>query len=517
MATKPTDASGTAGRSGGTARRPDATTALPDWLAVALAFSTSAAVLVLEIVGLRLIAPYIGITLETSSAIIGVALAAIAAGAWTGGRLADQSDPRRWLGLLLLAGGALIMIVPPVVARAGQELTGAGAGGVLLLAGLAVFAPAAVLSAVPPMVVKLQLATLARTGTVVGRLSGISTLGAIAGTFLTGFVLVTLLPSSVILIGTGAVLLLAGVALSLYLRTGGTDRRTSAATLVVGVLAAGLTVFGSRLCDVETSYHCARIVGDPDRPTGQVLVLDTLRHSYVDAEDPTYLEFNYVTAIASAADVVAPAGEPVATLHIGGGGLTLPRYLATTRPGGRNVVLEVDPGVAEIASGLQPPTGPDLELRVVDGRVGLGQQDEDSFDLVVGDAFGGLSVPWHLTTRETVQEVRRVLRPEGMYALNVIDYPPADFARAEIATVMSVFTHVAVIGTPGAVDLSVGGNYVILAAQGQLPLTAIEQRLRERGATLEILSGAELTELVAGSPVLTDDYAPVDQLLTPYP
>jgi len=491
-------------------------TALPGWLAGALVFVASAAVLVLEIVGLRLIAPYIGITLETSSAVIGVALAAIAAGAWTGGRLADETDPRRRLGLLLLAGGALMMLVPPVVTRAGQELTGAGAGGVLLLAGLAVFAPAAVLSAVPPMVVKLQLATLSRTGTVVGRLSGIGTIGAIAGTFITGFVLVTRVPSSIILVGTGGVLLLAGAALSVYLRTGGMESRAGAVTLVVGVLIAGLTVSGSRLCDVETSYHCARVDTDPERPTGQLLLLDTLRHSYVDAADPTYLEFNYTTAIASVADVMAPAGEPLATLHIGGGGLTLPRYLATTRPGGRNVVLEVDPGVAEIAQGLQPPTDPALELRIVDGRVGLGQQDDDSFDLVIGDAFGGLSVPWHLTTSETVQQVRRTLRPDGVYALNVIDYPPADFARAEIATVMGVFDHVAVVATAGALDVSVGGNYVILAAQRDLPLTAIRDRLGERGSPLQILDGAELTRLVGDSPVLTDDYAPVDQLLTPY-
>jgi len=489
---------------------------LPDWLAAALVFLASAAVLVLEIVGLRLIAPYIGITLETSSAIIGVALAAIAAGAWTGGRLADETDPRRRLGLLLITGGALMMLVPPVVARAGQELTGAGAGGVLLLAALAVFFPAAVLSAIPPMVVKLQLASLSRTGTVVGRLSGVGTMGAIAGTFLTGFVLVTLVPSSIILVGTGGVLLLTGAALSLYLRARGTDRRAAAATLAVGVLAAGLTVFGSRLCDVETSYHCARVVSDPERPTGQLLLLDTLRHSYVDAEDSSYLEFNYTTAIASVADVIAPTGETLATLHIGGGGLTLPRYLAATRPGGRNVVLEVDPGVAAIALGLQPPTDPDLDLRVVDGRVGLGQHDDDAFDLVVGDAFGGLSVPWHLTTQETAQEVRRTLRPDGVYALNVIDYPPADFARAEMATLMSVFDHVAVIGTAGAVDLSTGGNYVIVASDRELPLPAVEQRLSERGSLLRIRSGADLRQLVGDSTVLTDDYAPVDQLLTPY-
>ncbi len=489
---------------------------LPDWLAGGLVFLASATVLVLEIVGLRLIAPYIGITLETSSAIIGFALAAIAAGAWTGGRLADETQPRRWLGLLLLAGGALMMLVPPVVARAGQQVTGTGAGGVLFLAGVAVFFPAAVLSAVPPMVVKLQLASLTRTGTVVGRLSGIGTVGAIAGTFLTGFVLVTVLPSSLILVGTGGLLLVAGVALSAYLRSTGVSRRVTAAVVVVGLATAGLTVFGSRLCEVETSYHCVRVVADPARPTGQLLLLDSLRHSYVDAEDPTYLEFNYVNAIAAVADTLAPAGEPLSTLHIGGGGLTIPRYLAATRPGGRNVVLEVDPGVAEVALGLRPPTGPDVDVRIVDGRVGLAQQPDAGYDFVVGDAFGGLSVPWHLTTREAVQQVRRTLRPDGVYALNVIDYPPAGFARAELATMLSEFDEVAVVATAGALDLTVGGNYVILAAAQELPLTEIAGRLDQRGSLLQILAGDELAQLVADSPVLTDDYAPVDQLLTPY-
>ncbi len=248
----------------------------------------------------------------------------------------------------------------------------------LLLAALAVTAPSVVLSAAPPMIVKLQLATLRETGTVVGRLSGVGTVGAIAGTFLTGFVLVRLLTSDAILVSTGA-LLVVGLALAAYLRRG--DR-----------------------------YHCASVVADP-----------------------TYLEFNYVHAIASVLDTVAPTGAPLDVLHLGGGGLTLPRYLeATTRPGGRNVVLEVDPGVAEIALGLRPPTGPDLDLRIVDARVGLRELPGGSYDVVVGDAVGGVSVPWHLTTRETVLDVRRTLRPGGVYALNVIDYPPASLARAEL-------------------------------------------------------------------------------------
>jgi len=153
---------------------------LPRWVAAAITFLCSGAVLVLEIVGLRLIAPYVGVTLQTSTAVIGFALAAIAMGAYAGGTTADRTDPRRLIAPLMVGGAALIVAVLPLVRFTGSVLSGADAGGVLLLAAVAVVVPAALLSAVPPMVVKLQLASLSETGSVVGRLSGIGTLGAIA-------------------------------------------------------------------------------------------------------------------------------------------------------------------------------------------------------------------------------------------------------------------------------------------------------------------------------------------------
>ena len=206
-----------------TGRRPEP---LPSWVAAAVTFLCSGAVLVLEIVGLRLIAPYVGVTLQTSTAIIGFALAAIAIGAWTGGATADRTDPRRLIAPLMVAGGALVVAVLPLVRFTGSLLTGADAGGVLLLAAVAVVVPAALLSAVPPMVVKLQLASLAETGAVVGRLSGIGTLGGIAATFVTGFLLIAILPSSVILVGTGGLTVVAGIAVGVLLRrrTGGGAR-----------------------------------------------------------------------------------------------------------------------------------------------------------------------------------------------------------------------------------------------------------------------------------------------------
>ena len=155
-------------------------------LAIWLAFGSSAAVMVLELVSLRLVAPYIGLTLETNTAVIGGALAAIATGAALGGRFADTVPPQRTLGPLILLGGALVMLVLPVVRWTGESLRGGANDLVFLVLAVTLFAPAALLSAVTPMVTKLRLDTLTQTGTVVGRLSAYATVGGIVGTVLIG-------------------------------------------------------------------------------------------------------------------------------------------------------------------------------------------------------------------------------------------------------------------------------------------------------------------------------------------
>ncbi|MCZ2850095.1 fused MFS/spermidine synthase [Modestobacter sp. VKM Ac-2978] len=493
--------------------------ALPDWIAAGVTFLSSGAVLVLEVVGLRLIAPYVGITVQTSTAVIGFALAAIAVGAWAGGAAADRTDPRRLIAPLMVAGGALIVAVLPLVRFAGALFTGAAAGNVLLLAALAVVVPAALLSAVPPMIVALQLGSLAQTGSVVGRLSGIGTIGGIVATFSTGFLLIAVLPSSVILVGTGLLVVLVGVALAVLLRrrTPGVTGRLPVGLLALAVAAPVLAAVAPTPCERETAYHCARVVADPERDTGRVLLLDTLRHSYVDLEDPTYLEFEYVQAIASVTDALAPAGEPLSALHVGGGGLTLPRYLAEVRPGTLSRVLEVDPGVVAIDEqelGLE--TSDLLEVRVGDGRVGLEAEEAGGRDLVVGDAFGGLSVPWQLTTVEALRLVDEALAEDGVYAVNLIDNPPLSFLRAELATVQQVFDHVLLLARAPVLAGEDGGNVVAVASQRPLPSADIAAALAERGLAWQVAEGPELDRFIGDADVLTDDFAPVDQLLTPY-
>ncbi|SDS89065.1 Spermidine synthase [Nocardioides scoriae] len=482
---------------------------LAGWAAGALVFGSSAAVLVVELVALRLLAPYLGLTLETSTLVIGVALAAIALGSWLGGRSADVVLPRRAIAPLLSVSGAAVALTPFVVRGAGAL----GDGSLLLLAaGLCIIVPGALLSAVTPMVTKLVLTDLHETGSVVGRLSGIGTAGAIVGTVVTGFVLISRVPVSWIMVGLGVVLLLAAVVVEVGVR-----RRPPVQPLVLVLLGGLGAVVAPGSCDAETTYHCAQVVEDPDRPSGRLLVLDGLRHSYVDLDDPTHLEFGYTQALAGVVDGLLPGDEPLRAYHLGGGGLTFPRYLAATRPGTTSVVSEIDPGVLRVdAERLGARTGPDLEVRVEDGRRGVTRLPDASRDLVVGDAFGGVSVPWHLTTREAVAQVERVLTPTGVYAANLIDFAPLGFARAELATLRQVFDHVALAAEPDTLTRDGGGNLVAIASDRPLDLAAVEVGFETQGLDWDVIDGEALTRWIGDAQVLTDDDAPVDQLLTPH-
>jgi spermidine synthase len=480
---------------------------LSDAAAAALVFGANGAVLVVEIVALRLLAPYLGLTLETSTLVIGLALAAIAFGSWVGGLWADRVDPRQVLAPLLAISAAAVAATPFLVRGAAAAADGAF---LLLAAAATIMVPGALLSAVTPMVTKLMLTSLGLTGTIVGRLSGIGTVGAIAGTVFTGFVLISRVPITWIMVGLGVALLLAAVAVAV--RIGSTGPRQLAGGAAAALVLGAATVVTPSGCDTETVYHCASVVPDEARAGGYVLELDGLRHSYVDLQDPTHLEFEYVRAIAAGIDAQHPPPQPLRVHSLGAGGLTLPRFLAEERPGTTGTVSEVDPGVVRIDEDqLALPEDLDLDVRVEDGRVGLRDLASGEADVVIGDAFGGVSVPWHLTTRETVTEIDRILADDGVYLANIIDYGPLAFARAQLATLRDAYPHVA-LAWHGS-----GGNLVAAASRSPIEVAAWESGMRSRGLTWTVLSGDALEEWVGEAAVLTDDYAPVDQLLTPYP
>jgi spermidine synthase len=209
-------------------------------------------------------------------------------------------------------------------------------------------------------------------------------------------------------------------------------------------------------------------------------------------------------------DAVAGPG-PLDALHVGGGGFTMPRYLRAVRPGSTGLVLEIDPGVVEVSRkrlGLRP--GPDLQVRIGDARPLHGDVPPATQDLVFGDAFGDLAVPWHLTTLEFARSLKATLRPDGIYLLNLIDHPPMRFAQAEVATLLKVFGHVVVIATPPMLAGESGGNVVVVAGDRPLEEAAIRTRIAARAGEEKVVAGRDFA---GDAPVLTDDHAPVDQWL----
>ena len=488
--------------------------ALSSWLAVVLVAGTSAAVLVLEILAGRLLAPYVGVSLDTYTGIIGTILAGIAVGAWAGGALADRMDPRRLIPVLLLLGGALALTTIPVVRVVGSGSSGGGGGPLILILAAFGFLPSAtVLSAVPPAVIKLQLRDLDATGATVGSLSAWSTAGAIFGTFFTGFVLVASAAVSTLIVATGLVLVAAGVLMAVFAgsATASPQAQTTELLGIGGLAAMGLlgTVTIDSPCATQTSYYCLSVVQDGE-PNELVLVLDDLRHSYVDTEDPTVLSFWYVRRLVDAIET-APASDDV--VYLGGGALTIPRYLRATRPGTNQTVLEIDGDLIDVVEeqmGLDPDRPEPIDIVVGDARLRLDDIADDSADIVVGDAFGSRSVPFHLATEEFIEEIDRVLRPDGRYVANIIDGGEQRFLAAEAATIGRVFDEVVVIRGE-AIAAGRRGNSIIVASDAPIDAAELDALRVAAGDPGELVD--DVAAFTADATILTDDFAPVDQLI----
>lgn len=473
-------------------------------LARSLVFFTSAAVLVIEILAARLLAPYLGVSLEVFTGIIGVILAGISVGAWLGGRAADRGDPRRLPGRLLVSGGVTALASPLIIDGIGPGIS-TDAGSIVFAATIAFFLPAALLSAVPPVIVKIQLDSLEVTGRVVGSYSAIGTAGAILGTFVTGFVLIAAFPTRPIVLVLGVVL--AGAGLAVWSTRA---KWALASVAAVAVLSVGLLVF-SGPCEFETAYHCAIVEPDVANPTGRTLLLDRVRNSYVDLADPTYLEFRYIKLMVDIIESETSSGG-IDVVSIGGGGFTLPGYIEHTRPSSENTVLEIDPKLVEIGYEELALTD-EIDVVVDDARISLRDIPDNSAEVVIGDAYSGASVPWHLTTVEFTEQIDRVLTPDGTYTINIIDYGDLDFIRAESATLLEVFANVALFAPPEYVAGEAGGNFVLVASQEPIDVTTIEDRIAERDGTEVGIDGNDLEAFIGEAPILTDDYAPVDQML----
>lgn len=242
---------------------------------------------------------------------------------------------------------------------------------------------------------------------------------------------------------------------------------------------------------------------DPDRPGGWEVLSDGVRQSYVDLADPTHLAFDYALAMAAVLDAL-PAG-PLAAVHVGGAACTLPRYVASTRSGSAQVVLDPDAELTRLVTERLPlPVDADVRHLAVDGRTGVGLLDDGSADVAVVDALAEGRVPAELTTTDFLGEAARVLRPAGVLLVDVVSAPDHDYARRVAATVGSVFPHLLAVGFPTILRGLRFGNLVLAASREPLPVDVVTEAALRLPKPQQVLIRAGLDAWVDRARVLTD-------------
>jgi hypothetical protein len=244
----------------------------------------------------------------------------------------------------------------------------------------------------------------------------------------------------------------------------------------------------------------AELLRDLDADDGWLLSVDGVAQSYVDRADPTHLEFDYVRLMGDVVDVL-PAG-PLTAVHLGGGGCTLPRYVAATRPGSRQLVVEADEPLADLVRRSFGTAG--FRLRVGDARSALPALRQGESDLVVADVFESSVQPVHVTSLEWLGEVRRLLRPGGAYVVHVADGKPLAFAKGQVATLQAAFPHVALLADPSVLRGRRFANLVLAASDAPLPVDALVRRASRAAGRARVVSGDDLTAFTGGAAPVTD-------------
>jgi spermidine synthase len=221
----------------------------------------------------------------------------------------------------------------------------------------------------------------------------------------------------------------------------------------------------------------AELVPDADRRTGWTLMIDGAPQSHVDLADPTYLEFEYVRRMAAVVDLVAPPGRPLRVLHLGGGALTLPRYVAATRPGSPQRVVEIDGALVELVREVLPwDPKAKIRVRVGDAREAIDSMRDGGYDVVVVDVFAGARTPARLASVEFANQVARVLDPAGWMIANVADGSSLTYARTEVATIRAALPQACLVADGAVLRGRRFGNLVVAAGRTPPPVEALARR-----------------------------------------
>ncbi len=265
--------------------------------------------------------------------------------------------------------------------------------------------------------------------------------------------------------------------------------------------------------EIPTDHVVVEIRADPTRAGGRLIKQDGVESSYVDLADPKHLEFEYLRHLAQLVDLTHPRKEPLNLVQIGGGPCVFARYLGATRRAGHTIVIERDAGVIEVArEWLCLSDTPRLEVRIGEGRSELRSLPDASADVVVIDAFSGIVVPHHLLTREFLEEGRRVLRPGGLWAINLIDIPELGMTRAVAATLATCFGHVLLVADAAVMENRSSGNVVLAASDQPLPVDIFTRLAAADQTPWEVRSGRHLGRFADGAFPLCDDVEPDHEL-----
>ncbi len=517
-------------------------------------FVASAGALVMEITAGRLLAPYVGMSLYSWTAIIAVVLAGLSLGNWCGGYLSERpaAHQARWIGLAFALAAASSLLSLILLRQLSGPILGLGMGmvpTVLAISFAAFFLPAFFPGLVGPPLTRRALALApGREGRALGQMFALDTLGAIAGTLASGYIFIAWLGSTGTVLAVSAIYAVPAVVFLVSGRRQNARADKGGGTAVIvflAVLTAGLGVLGARSgaftspCDRESGYYCIRVF-DAEARTGRpsaTLVLDHLGHGVNDQATPDYFWSGYIELTDLVVRARLGGREDFAAYFIGGGAYTLPRGWQARYPEAAITVSEIDPEVTRMAQdrlwldpaagpgaapgaapGTAPGTAPGAGMRILheDARVALARRSTgDRYDVIIGDAFRDISVPAHLVTREFAQIVRENLNPGGSYALTVIDEPQRTrFLFSVVRTLFEVFSVVEIWAEVAQLQQAGRITYLVVAGETPSPVERIDSRIDlDRSWVRWPPSDLEPRVMASDSPVLTDDYAPVDRLL----
>ncbi len=482
-------------------------------------FLSSTILLVLEIVAGRLIAPYVGVSIYSWTSIIGVILAGLSLGNWIGGRWADGGGSENSVGIVLLLAAVFsiasllsLTIVAPLLQNSELNLIGSSFIYVLSM----FFVPAALLGIVTPLLTTLALRLDSRAGHIVGRMHALAALGSILGTFITGYWLVQFFGTRKIVMGSAICLALLAIP---FLRR---IRIKQAVTMIV-LLASVLVITYARggftnPCQWESNYFCLRVVDSsaPEYGSAKALILDHLLHGINHETEADLLISPYVHAMDEIVRTFSNVDEDSRLRYFfaGGGAYTQPRAIKAMYPGAHVTVAELDPQVTLTAQQLLFVDTSEMEIIHLDARAVL-QKNQQQYDVVVTDVFHDISVPYHMVTQQFAQAVKRSLSDSGLYLINIVDiFPDAKLVKSLLKTLQEEFQYVDV-WLDRAPDSVTRTTYVISANNSHsLPDMIVSQRGFER-RWLRInppllATGTPMESL----PILTDDYVPVEHLLS---